>query len=166
MGKIYDLDAPGVPAFASSTAGFTLRYRVNFKFWAVLVLDFGAFLVPVRCSEKKAWYSRQSYKRTGTMEAGTVTGFTANTLTGAGPWGGDIWKDGAVYIHAGTGSKQFRRITGNTATVITVSPDWGPGLGLDSKYALISSTSWTKLDDVTGDNKNDDGVTNITWNLA
>jgi hypothetical protein len=34
-----------------------------------------------------------------------------------------------------------------------------------STYRVIKQFSWQKLEDIAGDNKNDDGSTNLSWNL-
>ena len=162
-GKIYDIDAPGSTAISVSDlpdmeTGLTIRDRTNFRYWAEID--------GIRCSEKKEWYSRQSYKLTGPFEAGTATSSNTNMLEDTSKvWSTDIWSSGVVYIKKGTGKGQFRNITGNAPSWITVSPNWAVSPDATSEYVIINTSSWTLLNDVPGDNKNDDGSTNTTWNL-
>jgi hypothetical protein len=165
-GKIYDVDAPALYLLTTQTANWIRRWRLNFQFWAVFILRVTALPTPIRCSEKKSWYHRLSVKLTGATHSGTSTGAgTATTLVTAGLTV-DQWKNGAIYIHTGTGKDQVRPISGNTATTITVSGNWDTNPDATSRYWLISSTTWTKLSEITGDNQNGDGSTNTTWNLA
>jgi hypothetical protein len=160
VGVIYDIDAPGILLW-SAGANHVLRVRINFKEWA----EYDG----IRCSEKKEWYSRQSYKRTGSTDVGTATTTgTYNTLTdGNKNWSTDIWAPGVILIYGGTGEGQVRRITANNGTTITVATNWD----LDktpngtSQYVVINTSTWSELNDIEGDNQNGDGTTNITWNL-
>jgi len=157
-GKIYDFDGPGLNAFSSQTQNLIHRFRVNFKFWATYE--------GTRSSLKKAWYTRMSYKLTGSTDSGTAESATANTLTDTDKnWAANTWVPGAIWIKAGTGAPQHRRIIANTATKITVAEDWVPALDATSQYWVINKTTWVQHNDVAGDNKNADGSTNITWDL-
>ena len=142
-GKIYDYDSPGLSALWTTVPNRISRFRVNFKFWASYD--------GTRCSLKEPWYTRQSYKLTGSTDQGRVTAATANTLTDANktpPWANDTWKDGAVRILVGTGKGQYRAITGNTGTQITVDENWNPALDRHlSIPGIASSTASTQRND-------------------
>ena len=137
-----------------------LAYRANFRAWA----EYNS----IRCSEKKPWYTVQSYKKTGAFDSGTATSGTASTLTdNTKNWAVDIWKPGVVYIWRGTGAGKGRQVTGNTATTLTVSPNWIPADVPDatSEYEVVNTATFTQVNDVPNDNKSADATTPITWDL-
>ena len=157
-GKIYDLDSPGPDALWTPIANMIHRYRVNFRAWAV----YGG----IRCSTKLEWYTRQSYKLTGSVDTGTAESGTANTLTDNNKsWAANTWAPGAIKIHAGTGMGQVRRVTGNTATKITVATNWSTQPDGTSIYLVVNNSTWVQHNDVANDNQNADGTTNISWDL-
>ena len=77
----------------------------------------------------------------------------------------EIWEPGLVKIHEGAGIHRVRRIVDNTADTITVAEGWGIVPDETSVYEVINTSTWTIINDVSGDNENSDGTTNITWNL-
>lgn len=119
-----------------------------------------------RCSSEKEWYSRASVKLTGDFEKNTVSSATANTLKrNDATWTADEWEKGLVYITAGPGIGQTRLVTGNTTDTLTIGPDWTTNPTNQSTYCVVKQASWSKLEDVSGDNQNGDGTTNLSWNL-
>jgi hypothetical protein len=56
MGKVYDLDAPGIGNGASNPVGTILRVRTNFHQWATIVIN----NADVRVSPDYQWFSRLS----------------------------------------------------------------------------------------------------------
>ena len=156
-GRLYDIDAPGMQWW-HAPPDTVFRGRVNFEEWADYDL--------VRCSEKKPWYTRQSYKKTGPCDFGTATSGTANTVTDSTKnWAIGLWVPGVIKITAGTGVKQVRQITASSATTIQVADDWSTVPDNTSEYVVNRNSTWTELNDVPGDNSNADGTTPITWNL-
>lgn len=157
MGVIYDHDAPGFMVFLLYP-NYIIRKRTNYREWA----EWDG----IRCSTKKNWFTRQSYKKTGSWDFGTSTSGTANTLTDSSKsWTSGIWSPGAVKILDGTGKDQVRRVTSNTGNTITVTNNWSTIPDDTSVYELINTSTWTQVNDVSGDNVSGDGTTNITWNL-
>jgi len=156
-GVIYDHDSSGYNRYLVP-ANWIIRKRANYREWA----EWGG----TRCSLKKSWFTRQSYKKTGSADSGTASSGTANTLTdNSKGWGIDFWEPGAVVIVSGTGGGQVRRVTSNTADTITVTNNWSITPDNTSGYEVINTSTWTLINDVASDNKNADGTTNITWNL-
>jgi len=154
-GRIYDVDVPGLSAFyrVTENPGVIGRYRVNFVEW----VEWNQ----IRCSLKKEWFTRQSYKRTGSVDSGTASGGSSNTLTDSSKsWTASAWVPGVV----GVANDPARRITGNTANTLTVTPDWS-SVGPGSQYLVMNTSTWTQINDVAGDNTSGDGSTPITWNL-
>jgi hypothetical protein len=67
---------------------------------------------------------------TSALSTGTVTAFTANTITDSSKnYTVNSLVGQTVYIAAGTGAGQSRIITANTATQITVGVNWSPNPG-------------------------------------
>jgi hypothetical protein len=157
-GKIYDLDLPGSGALSMAPSNTIIRCRQNFKEWA----EYDG----VRCSEKKEWFTRQSYKRTGNSNSGTAESGTNNTLTDNNQnWTANEWVPGAVKITGGTGVNQVRHVTANTATSITVTENWGTVPDSTSTYEVINTSAWTEVNDVSYDNESGNGTTKTTLNL-
>jgi hypothetical protein len=93
------------------------RGRVNFKAWAEW--DPPGTPTPIRCSEKKSWFTRQSYKRTGPWDDGTATSATVRTLTDVDKnWIVNTWVPGVMTILDGKGQGQVRRVTSNAANTL------------------------------------------------
>ena len=160
QGVIYDFDAPGLDAMLSWAAGTIYRLRANFKAWA----EYDGVL----CSEKKEWYTRQSYKITDAWQDGQATSGGANTLTDTNQhWDENKWVPGVIQITGGTGAGQVRRITGHTANTITVCTNWATQPDSSSTYHLINTPTWQveNTQGITGDNQNGDGTTNTSWDL-
>jgi len=161
QGVIYDVDAPGLEAMWNLQDNTIFRRRGNYKEWA----EYDG----VRCSEKKEWYTRQSYKITDGWQRGTATSGGANTLTDTNQsWQPDNkWVPGVIEIYEGTGAGQVRRITGSTSNTITVDTNWVTQPDSSSKYHLINTSTWKveNSEGITGDNQNGDGTTNTTWDL-
>jgi len=157
-GTVYDFDLPGICAVWGPPTNTIHRFRLNFREWA----DWDG----TRCSEKKEWYTRQSYKKTGSADSGTASSGTASTLADTSKsWSANGWAPGVVKIQSGTGAGQVRRITSNTSTTITVTNNWSVTPDNTSVYEIINTSTWTLVNDVSNDNKNADGTTNITWDL-
>lgn len=160
---IYDYDAPGIVKWG---AGYLtiIRKRVNYRQWAEW--DPPGSPPPIRCSLKKSWFTRQSYRKSYNCDAGYPSSATSNTLTdNTKNWVPNCWVPGVVRISAEPGMGQVRRVTANTNTTITLESNWGTKPGATSLYELIDTSTWTLHNDVSGDNVSADGTTNITWNL-
>ena len=160
-GEIYDFDNPGTAIKEPDAANTIRRTRTNFKAFAVYNGK--------QCSKYFKWYTKQSWKKTGVSDRGTATGSTNTTLKHAGKtWAGDTWKNGTIYIYAGTGAGAYRLISGNTADTITVGRAWRTNPDNTSKYLLNALNSWTQVNDVANDNdtgSTGSGTTKLTWNL-
>ena len=96
-----------------------------------------------------------------------MSSVTSCTLTDSSKsWTTDEWAPGVVRIRSGTGAGQVFRITNNTSDTITIAFNWlTPLPTTDSEYDVLNASTWTEINDVSDDNKNADGETNITWDL-
>lgn len=159
MGKVYDIDYPGTFTNNNDPANYIRRNRMNAKCFAVYQ--------NVRASEFYEWYSKQSYKKTGSSSSGTATGGSSNTLQDTDQtWTTDEWRDGTVYIVSGNGSGQYRVISSNTSHTITVTQDWGLNPNDTSEYLINGPNTWTVVNDVASDNATGTGqLSKLTWNL-
>ncbi|MEQ8785775.1 MAG: hypothetical protein RIC55_05730 [Pirellulaceae bacterium] len=166
-GRIYDWDGPGLKiGFGAEMPDRIVRVRYNFQEWVEYTFTGGE---PIRASEKKDYYSRQSYKRgpasTTQFKLATAGGETTVTAAGAG-WDADQWKGGVIKIFTGAGAGQIRGIASNTADTITVSTKWTDGNPADgSVIRLETKDGWVMLEDVANDNENADGTTKLSPDL-
>lgn len=79
-------------------------------------------------------------------------------------WMIDEWAPGVVRIRSGTGAGQVYRIIDNTPVMIEIAYSWLTK-PTGSEYDVLNASTWTEINDVSDDNKNADGETNITWDL-
>jgi hypothetical protein len=164
LGKIYDVDGPGVFATLVKDLGWVVRLRANFRAWVECLI--GPFWI--RCSEKKGWYTRQSYEMTANLSFGVATGAGANSLSDASQnWIANQWANGAVRINAGPGAGEVGRILSNTQTTLTVQNNWTvQPIANQSAYTIVERGTWVRRDEIPNDNQNGDGATSLDWNLA
>ena len=157
-GKIYSFDTPGLHPYDNVTAGLIMRARLNLCIWAKYN--------DVSCSSKKPWYTRQSYKLTGSADYGTASASSPTTLTDdSKAWAPGSWAPGVIHICGGTGSGQTRTITDATATTITVANEWHTQPDSTSQYRVVNTATWTQHNDVANDNESGDGWTKTSWDL-
>ena len=72
------------------------------------------------------------------LETGTVTSATSNTLTDTSKsWATDIWKGRYVEITGGTGAGQIRLILSNTSDTLTLSASWAVVPDSTSTYRIF-----------------------------
>jgi hypothetical protein len=65
---------------------------------------------------------------------------------------------------SGPADGEGRRVTSNDPNTLTVAINWY-NLPSSGVYSVINTSTFTVVNDVSGDNKNADGETKITWNL-
>jgi hypothetical protein len=155
VGKIYDLDAPGIPTLLAPPGG-KCRTRVNYKEYATWA--------GVRCSNELPWYMRQSYVCQG-IEEGQATGTGPQAVQDTTKnWLANQWVPGVLMVSTPP-NVQFRHTRGSNVNTVFVTANFNPGIFPPVHYAIVLPTTWVPVNDVPGDNKNDDGNTNTTWNL-
>ena len=164
-GKIYDLDGPGITANLAPFGG-KWRTRVNYKEYATWTIKnaAGQQVARVRCSNELPWYTRQSYVCQG-IEEGQATGGGPQAVQDTTKnWQANQWVPGVLETHF-PANTQFRHIRKNDVNTVFVTVNFNPAIVLNTPYAIFIPTTWVPVNDVPGDNKNDDGETKTTWNL-
>jgi hypothetical protein len=86
MGKVYDLDAPGIGSGSTTPLSSILRQRVNFKQYATIDGYQGTDFKPIKCSSDFEWFTRISViKTSGDIPRDSLsTGITGDNTAGTG----------------------------------------------------------------------------------
>ena len=171
QGKIFDWDAPGrVTLLTPPPANTVHRHRTNFEAFADFCYNTDAPEPQwIRCSEKKPWYTRWSYKRgadTTRKFARADSGGADTNKDNDAQWTGNEWKDGVIRILTQTGASQVRAVKSNTPDTITTVSPWNTQPADGSTFLVEKKTAWAPLNDLQeADNKNADGSTKVSWDL-